>query len=58
MDLTVTGRNFKITDAMKKILWKGIAKTGDRLFDSANIHLSFYVDKKRHIAEATVKKKA
>ena len=57
MNLTVTGRNFKITDAMKNFLKKRIAKTGDRLFDNANIHLSFYVDKNRHTAEATVKQK-
>ena len=34
-----------------------MAKTGDRLFDDANIHFSFYVDKNRHMAEATVKQK-
>ena len=57
MSLTVTGRNFKITDAMKNFLKKRIAKTGDRLFGNANIHFSFYVDKNRHMAEATVKQK-
>ena len=40
-----------------KILKKRIAKTTDRLFDNANIHFSFYVDKNRHMAEATVKQK-
>ena len=57
MNLTVTGRNFEITDAMKKFLKKRIAKTGDRLYDNARIHFSFYVGKNRHMAEATVKQK-
>ena len=57
MNLTVTGRNFEITDAIKKYLKKRIAKTRDRLYDNANIHFSFYVDKNRHMAEATVKQK-
>ena len=57
MNLTVTGRNFEITDAIKKFLKKRIAKIGDRLYDNANIHLSFYVDKNRHMAEAIVKQK-
>ena len=34
MNLTVTGRNFEITDAIKKNLKKRIAKTGDRLYDN------------------------
>ena len=57
MNLTVAGRNFEITDAIKKFLEKRIAKKGDRLYDNANIHFSFYVDKNRHMAEATVKQK-
>ena len=57
MNLTVTGQNFEITDAIKKFLNKRIAKTGDRLFDNANIHFSLYVDKNRHMAEVTVKPK-
>ena len=57
MNLTVTGRNFEITDAIKKNLKKRIAKKGDRLYDNANIHFSFYVSKNRHMAEATVKQK-
>jgi len=57
MNLTVTGRNFDVTDAIKKFLIKRIAKTGDRLYDNASIHFSFYVDKNRHMAEATVKQK-
>ena len=57
MNLTVTGQNFEITDAIKKILNKRIAKTGNRLIDNANIHFSLYVDKNRHMAEATVKQK-
>ena len=57
MNLTVTGRNFEITDAIKKFLEKRIAKKADRLYDNANIHFSFYVDKNRHMAEATVKQK-
>ena len=57
MNLTVTGRNFEITDAIKKFLKKRIAKIGDRLSDNANIHFSFYVDKNRHMAEAIVKQK-
>ena len=27
------------------------------MYDNANIHFSFYVDKNRHMAEATVKQK-
>ena len=57
MNLTVTGRNFEITDAIKKFLKKRIAKIGNRLYDNANIHFSFYVDKNRHMAEAIVKQK-
>ena len=57
MNLTVTGRNFEITDAIKKFLEKRIAKKADRLYDNANIHFSFYVSKNRHVAEATVKQK-
>ena len=57
MNLTVTGRNFEVTDAIKKFLIKRIAKKGDRLYDNACIHFSFYVDKNRHRAEATVKQK-
>ena len=57
MNLTVTGRNFEITDAIKKYLKKRIAKVSDQLYDNANIHLSFYVDKNRHMAEAIVKQK-
>ena len=55
MNLTVTGRNFEITDAMKKFLNKRIAKKGGSLYDNTNVHLSFYVDKNRHMAEATIK---
>ena len=59
MNLTVTGRNFEITDAIRKFLKKRIAKTGDRLYDNApKIHFSFYVDKNRHMAEASVEQKA
>ena len=57
MNLTITVRNFEITDAIKKFLKKRIAKKRDRLYDNANIHFSFYVDKNRHMAEATVKQK-
>ena len=57
MNLTVTGRNFEITDAIKTFLKKRIAKTADRLYDNASIHFSFYVDKNRHMTEATVKQK-
>ena len=57
MNLTITGRNFEITDAIKKFLKKRIAKIGNRLYDNANIHFSFYVDKNRHMAEAIVKQK-
>ena len=57
MNLTVTGRNFEITAAIKKFLEKRIAKKADILYDNANIHFSFYVSKNRHVAEATVKQK-
>ena len=57
MNLTVRGRNFEITDAIRKFLKKRIAKKADRLYHNANIHFSFYVDKNRHMAEAIVKQK-
>jgi len=57
MNLTVTGRNLEITDAINNFIKKRLAKTGDRLYENANIHFSFYVDKIRHMAEATVKQK-
>jgi len=57
MNLTVTGRNFEITDAIKNFLKKRIAKTGSRFYGNTNIHFSFYVNKNRHMAEATVKQK-
>ena len=34
---------------------KKIAKTGDRLYKNASIHFYFYVEKNRHMAEATIK---
>ena len=46
MNLTVTGRNFEITDAIKKFLEKRIAKKGDRLYDNANIHFSLLCGQK------------
>ena len=58
MNLTVTGQNFEITDAIKKFLNKRIAKTGDRLIDIANIHFSLYVDKNSHMAGLQLNKKA
>ena len=49
MNLTVTGRNFEITDAIKKFLEKRIAKKADRLYDNANIHFSLlYRQKSPH----------
>ena len=57
MNLTVTGQNFEITDAIEKKIKKRIAKKGGSLYDNANIHFSFYVSKNRHVAEATVKQK-
>ena len=54
MNLTVTGQNFEITDAIEK---KRIAKKGGSLYGNANIYFSFYVSKNRHVAEATVKQK-
>ena len=41
MNLTVTGRNFEITDAIKKFL-KKIAKKGDRLYDNGQ-HSFFFL---------------
>ena len=57
MNLTVTGRNFEITDSIKNFLTKRIAKSADSLYDNASIHFSFYVDKNRHMAEAIVQQK-
>ena len=57
MNLTLTGENFDITDAIKNYLNKKIAKKNDRLYKNARIHFYLYVDKNRHMAEATVKQK-
>ena len=56
MNLTVTGQNFEITDAIKKFKKKGKPKQAiDCLIMPTSIFL--YVDKNRHMAEATVKQK-
>ena len=55
MNLTVAGRNFDITDAIKNYLNKKITKTGNRYYKNARIHFYFYVDKNRHMARATIK---
>ena len=55
MNLTLTGRNFEVTDSIKNYLNKKIAKIADRLDENASIHFSFYVNKNHHIAEATIK---
>jgi len=48
MNLTVTGRNLEITDAINNFIKKRLAKTGDRLYENANIHFSLYVDNSPH----------
>jgi putative sigma-54 modulation protein len=57
MNLTVTGRNFEITDAIKNYLIKKIAKTEVRLYPNTCIHFNLFVNKNRHMAEATIKQK-
>jgi len=55
MNLTLTGKSFDITDAIKNYLSKRIAQSRGRLYENANIYFYFYVDKNRHMAEATIK---
>ena len=57
MNLTVTGKNFEITDAIKNYLTEKITRTDDRLYKNTSIHFNLFVDKNRHMAEAIIKQK-
>ena len=57
MNLTVTGKNFEITDAIKNYLMEKITRTDDRLYKNTSIHFNLFVDKNRHMAEAIIKQK-
>ena len=45
MNLTVTGRNIEISDAIRNYLKKRIPKSGDSLYENTSMHFSFYVNK-------------
>ncbi len=57
MNLTVTGKKFEITDAIKNYLTEKITRTEDRLYENTSIHFNLFVDKNRHMAEAIIKQK-
>ena len=57
MKLTVTGRNIAITDAIKNHLDCKIKKIFQGMDESANVHISFHVEKHRHLAQVTAKTK-
>ena len=41
MNLTVTGKNLKITDAIKNYLIEKITQTDDSLYKNTSIHFNF-----------------
>ena len=57
MNLTVTSKDFEITDAIKNYLTKKITPIEDRLHKNTSIHFNLFVDKNRHMAEAIIKQK-
>ena len=57
MNLTVTGKNFEITDAIKNYLTEKITQTENSLYKNTSIHFNLFVDKNRHMAEAIIKQK-
>ena len=57
MKLTVTGRNVDITDAIKNHLDSKIKKIFQGMGESTDVHVSFHVEKHRHMAQVTVKTK-
>ena len=57
MNLTVTGKNLKVTDAIKNYLIEKITQTDDSLYKNTSIHFNLFVDKNRHMAEAIIKQK-
>ena len=57
MNLTVTSKDFEITDAIKNYLTEKITAMEDRLHKNTSIHFNLFVDKNRHMAEAIIKQK-
>ena len=57
MNLTVTSKDFEITDAIKNYLTEKITPIEDRLHKNTSIHFNLFVDKNRHMAEAIIKQK-
>ena len=55
MKLTVTGKNIEITDAIKNHLSSKMNKVLQSTNDSANCHVTLYVEKHRHMADIIVK---
>ena len=57
MNLTVTGRNFEITDAINNFIKKEQPKQAIDCMIMLTFIFLYYVDKNRHMAEANVKQK-
>ena len=57
MKIAVTGRKFHITDGIRGHLNRKLNKTITDLDDDTDIHVSLSVEKYRHFAEFTVKKR-
>ncbi|GJL80130.1 MAG: hypothetical protein NPINA01_31190 [Nitrospinaceae bacterium] len=57
MKLTVAGRHIEITDAIHNHLERKMEKTIQELGEKADVHVALSVEKRRHLAEITVKTK-
>ena len=57
MKITVTGRKIHITDGIRDHLNRKMNKKITNLDDETDIHVSLSVEKYRHFAEFTVKKR-
>ena len=57
MNLTVTGRNLEITDAINNFIKKEQPKQAIDCMTMLTFIFLYYVDKNRHMAEANVKQK-
>ena len=57
MKITVTGKKFYITDGIRDHLNRIMNKTIPNLDDETDIHVSLSVEKHRHFAEFTVRKR-
>lgn len=57
MKLTVTGKKMEITDAIKNHLNHKMGKIIKAMGDPADVHIMLAVEKRRYLAEITVKTK-